>query len=255
MSVPGGPPRIVSLVPSLTETLWALGLAERVVGRTEYCVSPPGVFPHAREVRGTKNPDVAAIVELAPDLVLADREENREIDVRRLREAGLEVHVTGVRSVSDVARELGRLGAVLGVPAAAERLAIEVWTALDRAVPARPALRAVCPVWWDGQARWWLLGRDTYAGDLLGVAGFDTWPDDPASRYPQESTDAVLDTHPEVVLLPDEPYAFEPGSATPLAPVGTQVRHVHGQALLWWGPRTPGAIADLAALARGLRGQ
>ncbi len=253
--MPGGPPRIVSLVPSLTETLWALGFAEQVVGRTQYCVSPPEAFARAREVRGTKNPDVAAIRELAPDLVLADREENRELDVRRLREAGLEVHVTGVRSVSDVARELERLGAVLGVPAAAERLAIEVWTALDRALPARPALRAVCPVWWDGQARWWLLGRDTYAGDLLRVAGFDTWPDDPASRYPQELTEAVRACCPDVVLLPDEPYAFTPGDAASVVRTGTQVRHVHGQALLWWGPRTPGAIADLAALARGLQGQ
>lgn len=252
--MPAGPSRIVSLVPSLTETLWALGLAERVVGRTEYCVSPPGAFPAAREVRGTKNPDVAAIIALAPDLVLADREENRELDVRRLREAGLEVHVTSVRSVADVARELERLGAVLAVPAAAERLAIEVWTARDRVVAARPALRAVCPVWWDAKASWWLLGRDTYAGDLLGLAGFDTWPDDPASRYPRESTDAVLATRPEVVLLPDEPYAFAPGEAAPLAPTA-RVRHVHGQALLWWGPRTPGAIADLAALARGLRDQ
>ncbi len=253
--MPGGPQRIVSLVPSLSETVWALGLAERVVGRTEYCVSPPGAFPHAREVRGTKNPDVAAIRELAPDLVLADREENRELDVRRLREAGLEVHVTGVRRVSDVARELERLGAVLGVPGPAERLAIEIWMGLDRAVPARPALRAVCPVWWDGQTRWWMLGRDTYAGDLLRVAGFDTWPDEPASRYPEQLTEAVRASLPEVVLLPDEPYAFGPGQAAPVTHADTQVRHVHGQALLWWGPRTPGAIADLAALARGLRAQ
>lgn len=255
-------PRVVSLVPSLSETLLGWGIAP--VGVTDYCVWPAGGFPTARRVRGTKNPDTAAIVALHPDLVVADQEENRELDVQRLRAAGLEVHVTRVRGVADVAAELEALGARVGRVQAARTLADAVRRAHAGVLPAAPARRTFCPIWRDGaqharsragEEQWWAVGRDTYAGDLLAAVGLAVWPDDPTGRYPQVTLDEVRAADVEVVLLPDEPYAFGPDDHRALvsgdgsSPV---IRHVHGTALVWWGPRTPGALADLAALARGL---
>lgn len=256
------PARLVSLVPSLSHTLWSWGLAPRLVAVTDYCVAPVDGFPGAERIRGTKNPDVRAISALEPDLVVADQEENREIDVRRLREAGVAVHVTRVRTVADAADELAGLAEVLGVPTAGAQLVAELRAALAQVEPARPALRTFCPVWRDGadsararrdpgQERWWAVGRDTFVGDLLRTTGFAVWPGDPDGRYPTVALDDVLAADCEVVLLPDEPYEFGEADHEPFA--GQLIRHLDGAALTWWGPRTPAAIAELAALSRELR--
>lgn len=111
----GPPERIVSLVPSLTEWLFAVGAGERVVGVTDYCIEPAAALADLPRLRGTKNPDRAAILALRPDLVLVDQEENRERDVLALAGTGLTVYATAIRSVADVPAQLGQLAAVLGV--------------------------------------------------------------------------------------------------------------------------------------------
>ncbi len=256
--VPERPQRLVSLVPNLSETLWWWHLADRVVAVTDHCVAPPRAFDDARRVRGTKNPDVSAIIDLAPDLVVANEEENRELDVRRLREAGLAVYVTRVRTVRDAAEALGRLGAAVGVPAAGMGLRHALLRALDQRRPPARAVSAACPIWRDGDHRgddetWWLVGGDTFAGDLLDRCGFrPALPEIADGRYPRLRLGALADADPDVVLLPDEPYAFAAQDAEVFARWRARVRYLDGTALTWWGPRTPHALGDLSRSARQL---
>ena len=250
VTVPERPERVVSLVPSLSEVLWWWRLADRMVGVTDWCVAPPRAFDHARRVRGTKNPDVGAVVALEPDLVVANEEENRELDVRRLREAGVAVYVTRVRTVAEAADVLARLGAVLGVERAAQELRASILRALGALPVEQPPLATFCPVWRDP---WMATGRATFAGDLLARCGFGVVPAEPDARYPQVELEEVAEADPEVVLLPDEPYRFETRDRAAFAEWRARVRLVDGTALTWWGPRTPHAVGELARLARSLR--
>lgn len=254
VALPEGVERIVSLVPNLSELLWSWDLADRLVGVTEWCVAPPDGFPAARRVRGTKNPDLQAIIELAPDLVLANEEENRQRDVEALRAAGIAVHVTRVRTLSALSDSLHRLGATLGVGAAADRLVADIEAALAACVlPSRPQ-RVACAVWRDDPERggneegWWLVGRDTYAADLLSAVGAEPQPDDPHGRYPRCAFGALRDLEPDLLLLPDEPYAFGPADRAEVEGAGMHAVLVDGMDLWWWGPRTPTAIGRLARL-------
>lgn len=251
--------RIVSLVPSVTETLFALGLGERVVGVTDWCIHPADGLAGVTRVRGTKNPDCALIAELAPDLILANLEENREIDVRRLRERGLTVWVDYPRTVEDAlehVRALARLGA-----AAAAREAI--MAPLERALAAAAArsasslrpVRAFVAVWKNPLMT---LNRDTYAHDLLAHAGIVNVFADAAGRYPRVTLEEVAALEPELVLLPDEPYRFTEEDARELAhgalaatPAARTDRIVvvDGTLPFWPGPRTARALELLAALA------
>jgi ABC-type Fe3+-hydroxamate transport system substrate-binding protein len=253
------PQRLVSLVPSLSETLWWWHLADQLVGVTDWCVAPPAAFANAVRVRGTKNPDLRAIRELAPDLVVANEEENRELDVRRLRDAGIAVYVTRVRTVEDAAASLARLGSAVGVERAGAGLAQAIVRALDQlpSVPRPP--RTFCPVWRDGGAdadpgaeAWWATGHDTFGADLLRRAGFAVVPDTPDARYPRLQLREVAALDPELVLLPDEPYAFGAADREVFSRWRARTRLVDGTALTWWGPRTPHALGDLTRMARQL---
>lgn len=264
--VPDDPARLVSLVPNVSEVLWWWHRADRIVAVTDYCVAPPRAFDHAARIRGTKNPDVAAIIDLAPDLVIANEEENRPLDVERLRDAGAPVYVTKVRTVADAARSLEQLGEAVGAAAPATQLAAALHRALDGAARRGARRRVVCPIWRDGAGKgadetWWVLGRDTFAADLLRVAGFDVAPrpedlgapTPEEDRYPRYHLDDLAAVDPDAVLLPDEPYRFTRQDAEVFADWRAVVRHLDGTALVWWGPRTPSAIADLDRLRRSLQ--
>ena len=164
------PRRIVSLVPSLTEALFVLGLGERVVGVTEWCVHPAeGVAPLTK-IGGTKNPDIDAVLALRPELVIANREENRRRDVERLEAAGIRVWVTNPRTVRDGIALLGAL-ADLGAPEERRRAVVDsAMLALTRAEQERfeQRVRFVCPIWRDP---WMVVGDDTYAHDLITLCG------------------------------------------------------------------------------------
>jgi ABC-type Fe3+-hydroxamate transport system substrate-binding protein len=246
------PRRIVSLVPSLSETLWWFRVADRLVGVTDYCVAPPHGYPNAARVRGTKNPDVATIIDLSPDLVLANQEENRRLDVDRLRAADIPVYVTAPRTVPDAARTIARVGRVVGEEAAGEGLAQTIERGLDQLASSRrdAPLTTFCPVWRDP---WMATGRDTYAADLLAWAGFAVVPGDGESRYPRLTLDEAGAADPDVVLLPDEPYAFGPADREPFASWRARTRLIDGTQLTWYGPRTPYALAELGRLNRSLR--
>lgn len=226
--------RVVSLVPSLTEAV-AVTAPGLLVGATAWC-SHPADLDVAR-VGGTKNPDVEAVAALAPDLVLANAEENREVDLDRLRAAGLAVWVTAPQTLPEALTSLGRaLGACgLDRPAWLDDAA-EAWSAPHRG----PRRRAVVPVW---RRPWMALGRDTFAGDVLARLGVDNVLAGSPDRYPRIDL-AALPPH-DLVVLPDEPYAFSPddGPEAFRAPAAC----VSGRHLTWYGPSLVEARALLTA--------
>ncbi|HEX2820859.1 MAG TPA: helical backbone metal receptor [Streptosporangiaceae bacterium] len=232
------PQRIVSLVPSLTEAL-AVTVPGRLAGATDWCTHPAGL--DVPRVRGTKNPDRAAITALHPDLVVANREENRRHDVEHLRAAGIPVWVTEIETVDAALRSLRRLFTdVLSVPEPEWiRSAAGQWSG----PPALPALRTVVPVWRDP---WMVVGARTFTGDILTRLGlahiFAGSPD----RYPRHELAHLLAAGAELAVLPDEPYPFT-ASDGPEAFPGITVALVPGRSLTWYGPSLTTARAELIA--------
>jgi ABC-type Fe3+-hydroxamate transport system substrate-binding protein len=250
------PRRIVSLVPSLTEALFALGLGERVVGVTEWCVHPAeGVAPLAK-VGGTKNPDIRSVLALRPELVIANREENRRRDVERLEAAGIRVWVTHPRTVRDGVELLGAL-ADLGAPEERRRAVVDpAMAALARAEQQRPEppVRVVCAIWRDP---WMVIGDDTYAHDLITLCGGENVFAGASRRYPRVKLAEIEAARPELVLLPDEPYAFGQRDAQelgaldiPAARTG-RIHLIDGTLVSWYGPRILQAIETLCGLFAG----
>jgi ABC-type Fe3+-hydroxamate transport system substrate-binding protein len=219
--------RVVSLVPSLTESL-AATRPEALVGATEWCTHP--VDLDVTRVRGTKNPDVRKIVELGPDLVIANQEENRELDVRRLRDAGIPVWVTVIETVPQAISSMTRLFTeALGW--GSPRWLDEVRDVWARPVP-EPHTRVVVPVWRDP---WMVVGRDTFTGDLLRRLGCANAFAGHADRYPKVELSEVDRDGVDLVLLPDEPYVFTETDG-PEAFTRVPTRLVSGRLLTWYGP-------------------
>jgi ABC-type Fe3+-hydroxamate transport system substrate-binding protein len=228
------PRRIVSLVPSLTEAL-AVTVPGRLAGATDWCTHPAGL--DVPRVRGTKNPNRTAIIELHPDLVVANREENRRHDVEQLRAAGIPVWVTEIETVDAALRSLRRLFTdVLSVPEPGWlRSAASDWSR----PPALPPLRTVVPVWRDP---WMVVGARTFAGDMLTRLGLTHI----FAGSPKHELTSLLTAGPELAVLPDEPYAFT-ASDGPDAFPGIAAALVSGRDLTWYGPSLATARAELIA--------
>jgi ABC-type Fe3+-hydroxamate transport system substrate-binding protein len=229
--------RVVSLVPSATETLVALGVTP--VACTRFCD-----LPGARTVGGTKNVDVDAVVALEPDLVVVNDEENRIEDAQALSARGLELHSMSPRSVQDVGAAVEQLAAAVGVPAPDPFNRWEGWVARTR-VPLH--IRAFVPIW---RRPWMSLATDTYGSSLLAHCGIVNVCGAAADRYPEVSPAEVARLDPAVVILPSEPYAFAARHADELhkALPGVPTIFADGRDLFWWGIRTPGAATRLGSL-------
>ncbi|MFD8976778.1 MULTISPECIES: helical backbone metal receptor [unclassified Streptomyces] len=253
MRTAGTGPRVVSLVPSLTEAV-AVSAPGVLVAATEWCSHPAGL--DVVRVGGTKNPDVATITALRPDLVLANEEENRAPDLAALRAAGLDVLVTEIRTLDQGLRELERVLAACGAPRrprwlAEAEAAWESVTPLDPAPDGRP-LTAVVPIW---RRPWMVLGSDTFAGDLLGRLGVRNAYEEHPERYPRIPLDELRATAPDLVVLPDEPYRFTPNDGPEAFP-GTAAALVDGRLLTWYGPSLAEAPRALSReLSRALRAE
>ncbi|QHC28648.1 MULTISPECIES: helical backbone metal receptor [unclassified Streptomyces] len=234
--------RVVSLVPSLTEAV-AETLPGALVGATDWC-SHPGELDVVR-IGGTKNPKVERVVELAPDVVIANEEENRVPDLDALRAAGLEVLVTEVRTVPDAFAELARVLAACGAPERPGwlRAAEAAWRALPEPAERRTA---VVPIW---RRPWMVVGRDTFAGDVLARLGVDHLYADHPERYPRIPLDELRAAAPDVVVLPDEPYRFTAEDGPEAFP-GLACALVSGRDLTWYGPSLAWAPRTLGEALR-----
>ena len=218
--------RVVCLVPSLTEAI-ATSVPGLLVGATDWCTHPGDL--DVTRVRGTKNPDRGAIAALAPDLVVANREENRQLDVARLRAAGIAVWVTVIESVDEALASMRRLF-VDALGSEVPRWLVE---ATDRwAEPPRWDRRVAVPVWRDP---WLVVGSRTFTGDLCARLGLHNVCHDSPDRYPATTPAEILALAPDLVLLPDEPYLFT-ATDGPEVFGRTPCALVEGRSLTWYGP-------------------
>ncbi len=227
--------RVVSLVPSLTEAVGvtAPGL---LVGATDWCTHPLDL--DVPRIGGTKNPRVADVVDLRPDLVLANEEENRAPDVAALRAAGVAVWVTAPETLPQALTSLARMLAACGLDRPgwldeADAAWREPWRG--------PRRRAVIPIW---RRPWMAVGRDTFAGDVLARLGVDNALAGAQDRYPKVALEA-LPPH-DLVVLPDEPYAFSAADGPEAFP-DVPAALVSGRHLTWYGPSLAEARSLLAS--------
>jgi ABC-type Fe3+-hydroxamate transport system substrate-binding protein len=218
---------VVCLVPSLTEAI-AESARELLVGATDWCSHPEDL--DVTRVRGTKNPNLKKIIDLAPDLVVCNQEENRLLDVERLRAAGIAVWVTQIETLDQAFASMDRLFTI------ALQQSRPTWLADAEAVWAEPApvhpTRAVVAVWRDP---WIVVGRSTFTGDLLRRLGIDNVFAHHPDRYPHVTLQEIRAASPGLVVLPDEPYAFHTGDGPEAFPdIATAL--VSGRFLTWYGP-------------------
>ncbi|WDZ88135.1 helical backbone metal receptor [Micromonospora cathayae] len=237
--------RVVSLVPSLTEAV-AVTLPGVLVGATDWCTHPADL--DVARVGGSKYPDLARVRALRPDVVLCNVEENRREDADALTAAGVPVRVTYPRTVPQALDELAALLTELGADREPDWL-----TAARRAWAAPPAPtgphRAVVPVW---RRPWVVLGRDTFAGDVLHRLGVRNLYADHPDRYPRPDLAELRGRRPDLVVLPDEPYRFTADDGPDAFP-GVPCALLSGRHLTWYGPSLAEAPEVLGAqLARRL---
>jgi ABC-type Fe3+-hydroxamate transport system substrate-binding protein len=240
------PQRIVSLVPSVTELLVQWGLAARLVGRTRYCIEPKWIRNTVPAVGGTKDPDLDRIRDLAPDLVILERDENPKEVAEALTARGIPWLALEIRTVKDCVRALRQLGDAVGAGEAAGARAAALEAAL-KGVPKtrRKGPRALVLIWRDP---WMSAGPDTYLGDLLHQGGFTPIGPD---RYPALTDGDLEALAPEWILLPTEPYRFNRRHQAELQKrfPEAEVHLVDGQALTWYLSRTEAGLD----LVRSLR--
>lgn len=259
------PRRVISLVPSETESVAAMAGLEVLVGRTDYCEEPRGTIERVPSVGGTKKLDVERVLALAPDLVLANQEENGRADVEALIAHGAPVYVSFPHTAREALAHLEVTARLLHVDAATTLAECEA--ALRRGEARSPRVRVAVPIW---KGPWMSFDGRTFASDVLRLAGAINVFDDRArryplaadlgtaparetdrdTRYPRFALEELVARAPELVLLPDEPYAFTELEAAELREVlpGARIELVSGKDLFWYGTRMAGALDRLAAI-------
>jgi ABC-type Fe3+-hydroxamate transport system substrate-binding protein len=247
--------RIVSLVPSITETLFALGAGDRVTGITDYCVHPAAEVCLKNRVGGTKNFDIQKVLALTPDLIIANAEENRRHQVEFLERAGLPVFVTFPKSVAGCVKMIADMAALTSSERSAEAILNAIETALDaaRLRAPDPPVRVLCPIWRDP---YMTINGDTFVDSVIRSCGGSNIFEDSAERYPEFRLEEAACRMPEVILLPTEPYHFTEDDIHVFAAMGNDipaVRHrrihvVEGELLSWYGPRLARALAEVSAI-------
>ena len=272
--------RIVSLVPSITESLFELGLGERVVGITDFCAHPAAQLEGLPRLGGPKNPNLPAIVALQPDLVITNQEENTPPAVNALRESGLHVWLTFPRTVAEAMDILWALARLDPNGPAPNRLrvleATLEWT--EEAQAQQISQRFFCPVWQEDTPqgeRWWMVfNHNTYCHDLLTLLGGENIfagrdrrypleadigqassqdPGERDTRYPRVTQAEILAADPEVILLPSEPYPFSEMDLLEIEQLFSdtsavrngRVHLVDGSLITWHGTRLARALQDL----------
>ena len=257
-SPPRRPVRIVSLIPSITEILFTLGLDDEIAGITRFCTEPPEKVKTKLRIGGEKDPDLQKIRALQPDLVIANMEENRREDVAELRGWGVSVYITYPRTVEQGIALVRELGALTGREVEAENVVKEL-EPLYRRVLAETArgspARVFCPIW---RKPYMTINRDTYVHDMLRVAGGENVFGDWVERYPEVTLDDVAAKKPDVILLPDEPYRFRRAHLEDFTPFeeipAVQTGRIHlidGKLISWYGPRIAEALQTLPRLLAG----
>jgi ABC-type Fe3+-hydroxamate transport system substrate-binding protein len=241
-------PRIASLVPSLTELLFTLGLGEFVVARTGFCVHPKPGVSCVPKIGGTKDPDLARLVQLAPTHLIVNVDENRREVVDAARAFVPNVVVTHPATPTDNRRLYRLFGAIFDRAHEAETLTRALDAALARLDAAAASLPRETVLYLIWRKPWMTVSRATYVGATLARAGWDTLPARSRERYPPLADDAQTWRDAARILVSSEPYAFRPRDAEALAARWAKpAALIDGEWTSWYGSR---AIAGLDALAQ-----
>jgi len=244
IEVKTAPKRVVSIVPSLTETLFTFGAADTVMGVTNFCVEPAAALKTKVTVGGTKTLDIEVVKGLEPELVIANAEENREEDIRQLVRSGIKVFVTFPRTVSAAIKMMRQIAEMTETLDRAEPIlqeAEETLAEVTALAQTKPRPRVFCPIW---RRPWMSVGADTYTHDFITVCGGRNLFADRHDRYPRVELDDVARRIPEVILLPNEPYSFRDEHKADFtdrthvpAVRDNRIHVVDGKILCWYGPR------------------
>lgn len=250
--------RIVSLCPSLTELVFALGRGTELVGITDYCVHPASGVGAIEKVGGTKSPKVERIVELVPDVVLVNEEENRVEDARALAALGVRCHNTFPKDALQTAAMVRDIGGVLDRQLEAERIAQDIEQRVARVADAARGQREVSWAYLIWRKPWMTVNDDTFASALLALAGGRNVFAARAERYPEISLEELVTANPERVLLCTEPFPFEAKHIDELCAATGWPRSrfaiADGEYLSWHGSRTPDGVDYAESLIRAVRG-
>lgn len=245
---------MVSLCPSITETIVAIGGLKALAGVTRYCTKPSGMLWGLPRVGGTKSPDLARILDLKPDLVFANAEENRREDVEALRAAGIEVDVTLPKTVAEVPAAIRQWGERLGTADQAESLAARIEAQRSALESRRPGSRFRY-AYWIWKDPWMTISDDTYVADLLRLAGGENVYGREEVRYPTTHPTEALAREPQVHIFPSEPYPFAEEKHAAIAEklFGGHTRRlfVDGDNYCWHGVRTLEGIRAVSLLSFG----
>jgi ABC-type Fe3+-hydroxamate transport system substrate-binding protein len=274
------PERVVSLVPSMTESLCDLGFGHSIVGITDYCIHPADMLADVPRIGGPRTPRIDEVYDLKPDLIIANQEENNRADVEAMEARDLPVWVSFPQNIDMSMEILWTLVELFRSEPAVLRLkTLEValdWARL--AAQTQENVRCFCPIWQDqtdtGQTWWMTINRLTYTSDLMELIGADNCfanrdrryplmadigdqePEEPGerdTRYPRVSVEEVLEAAPDLIILPDEPFNFDEPTQekiitllaeTPAVKLG-KVVYIDGSLLTWHGTRLDRALREL----------
>jgi ABC-type Fe3+-hydroxamate transport system substrate-binding protein len=276
------PRRVVSLVPSDTYNVAAIFAGAALVGRTDYCELPEDLVKTIPSVGGTKNPRVKEIIDLAPDLVIANKEENSKGDLEELLRANIRVYISFPRSVKDGFAHLAKLARIFRTERESRELIAQCYALLKTPVPrhgSNAVLRTFCPIWMKPLMT---INGETFISDMLDFIGCDNvfrdrerkYPlaadqgragaimateEGRDTRYPRISEDELRAKKPELMLLPSEPHPFSEADIQHFVSLGITPRerivHVDGKDLTWYGARAAEGAVRLRAQIAGLSRQ
>lgn len=240
VELPTVPSRIVSLVPSQTELLYTLGLDRELVGLTKFCVHPETWFRSKARIGGTKTVHLDKLIELAPDLLLANKEENLQATVEAIREK-VPVWTSDVTNLGTALDMIVKIGELVGKVQKARELVDQLTQAFFTLRPVSRPLRTAYLIW---KKPYMSVGADTFIYDMLIRCGFDPITRE-QTRYPAIEPEALRAAAPELILLSSEPYPFRQKHLRELAELlpGAIIRLVDGEYFSWYGSRMLGAPA------------
>lgn len=247
MRVPEPPQRIISLVPSQTELLYDLGLGERVVGITKFCVHPESWFKTKQRIGGTKKVDMDKIRALKPDLIIGNKEENDRKDIQAL-EKEFPVWMSDIRDLSDATKMIAAIGDLTGTKENANEILQGIAKAFGALQPLEEPRTVAYLIW---QEPFMVAGHGTFVNDMLLRCGLINVFDDGDARYPQITPQELAESDPDIILLSTEPYPFKEEHIMEINMIcpGTPVRIVDGELFSWYGSRllqAPGYFSGLS---------
>ncbi|MDW0118346.1 helical backbone metal receptor [Sporosarcina thermotolerans] len=227
------PKRIVSLCPGITDTLLSLGLEEKIVGRTRFCIHPKGIVERIPAVAGTKDIKLEAIIDVKPDLIIVEKEENTKEIVEEL-EKHIPVYVAEVQSVDEAFQMIEDMGDLTDQKEAAVKLVSTIQQEFD-SLPKALGKRIAYVIW---RKPYMVVGKDTYINSLLNKMGFTNPFTEADGRYPAVTAEVFQKANLDYVFLASEPFPFKEkhlNEFTAIMP-NTKPILVDGE-MFWYGPR------------------